>query len=663
MCFVQERGKNNVAFRSEAVKKWDWLRAEVRISQEIRAVARCLSQFFHSLSAKVRAFAERKTTISRSYSSLVPKCGLRSLRHHAARNCVVVLFSALLAIGTSHAAESDGLYQQQVDVVFGEAHGVGLLMDIFLPAGEKNGRAIVDVISGSWHSNRGKLRDHERAQMFDIFCAHGYTVFAVRPGSITKFSVPEMVAHVEQGIQWVKRHAAEYEIDPNQLGLVGASAGGHLASLVAVTNGRTTADSSRHDGSVKAIGVFFPPTDFLHYGGREIDPKNDPGIGAILQRLAFPDGFDQLSDEQVRERIVAISPARRVTENAPPFLIFHGTADPLVPIQQSRAMLAALEDKGVAAELIEKLRGGHPWPTIHEEVATLADWFDRQLALTPVGATTAHTIAIDGNMDDWSSIPSHIDPAGDTHDTDHIARQDRPSPIDHPDVDLLEYKVTHDAENLYVYLRSRGTIARTQRCADGMPGRYYVIVTIDVDDNDDTGYWINEGGYYPTTRGYDVNAEVEFFDGEFNTACYLNHGARDAAELRQAFLDQSTGKYQAGNDGPYPAGFMKILPGTYDQYTQWVYHVDDTITFVRDKGPVVKGIASAAVSADGHQVEAKFPLRGFLRDEKGKPVIRLGTKIDLSFSLEASGELAPDQAWASDTGEPVNNYYLTPVAQ
>ena len=46
---------------------------------------------------------------------------------------------------------------------------------------------------------------------------------------------------------------------------------------------------------------------------------------------------------------------------------------------------------------------------------------------------------------------------------------------------------------------------------------------------------MHEGGYHPTSRGYDVNAEIEFYDGQFNTACYLNHGARDAAELRQAF--------------------------------------------------------------------------------------------------------------------------------
>lgn len=585
----------------------------------------------------------------------------KAVRLAVTASFLAVLIATTFATRVSQAIEEESVYRQQKDVVYADAHGVGLLMDIFIPTGECNGLAIVDVVSGAWYSDRGKIRDHQRAQIFDIFCERGYTVFAIRPGSVTKFSVTEMVSNAEEGIRWVKQHADEYEIDPNRLGLVGASAGGHLASLVAVANGRSTPESSKDNASVKAVGVFFPPTDFLNYGGREIDPRSDPGFGAILKRLAFRDGFEGLSDEQIRDRIISVSPARRVTAKTPPFLLFHGTADLLVPIQQSKAMLAALREQGVPAELIIKLRGGHPWPTIHEEVKTLATWFDNQLEVNTDAALMAHKITIDGVMSDWKDIDSYTDPAGDTHDTDHIGRDDTPRPVNHPDVDLLEYKVTHDRDNLYVYLRSRGRIANTQRSADGQAGRYYVIVTIDVDDNDETGYWISEGGYYPTSRGYDVNAEVEFFDGELNTACYLNHGARDQKELAQAFLDQSQGKYREGHDGPYPAGFMRVLPGTYDQYTQWVYHDDDTLTFVRYKGPVVTGIANAAVSTDGHQIEAKFPFVGFLTDQSGKPVVELGATIDLSFSLEASGELAPDRDWASDTGEPINGYLLTPV--
>lgn len=270
-------------------------------------------------------------------------------------------------------------------------------------------------------------------------------------------------------------------------------------------------------------------------------------------------------------------------------------------------------------------------------------------------------IAIDGRFDDWAAVRSSTDPEGDTHDTDHGGRSDNPARVEHPDVDLLEYKVSHDNERLYFYFRARGVIGRTQRAADGREaGRYYVIVTIDVDDNDETGYWVHEGGYYPTSRGYDVNAEVEFYDGELNTGHYLNHGARDEQELHQAFLDQTRGRYVPGHDGPYAAGFMKVLPGAYEHYTQWSYLGDGTITLVRDKGPVVPGVFQVRSSADGHELEMSVPMQGFLKDEHGRPIIAPGSTLDLSFSLEASGELAPGGEWASDTGEPITGYRVTP---
>lgn len=265
-------------------------------------------------------------------------------------------------------------FAQRENLVYGEADGIGLVMDIFTPVGDKNGLAVIDVISGAWHSDRGKIRDHMRAQTFQILCRKGYTVFAIRPGSITKFSAPEMIGHLHQGIRWVKEHAKEYEVDPDRLGMMGASAGGHLASLAAVT-----ADDGTKS-QVKAVAVFFPPTDFLSYGGVAVDPRSDQRLGQLLRKLAFPQGLGTLTADEITQKVTDISPARRVTEKSPPFLLIHGDADPVVPLQQSEAMLAALQKAGVPAELVIKKGGGHPWLTMHEEVEVLASWFDKQLA-------------------------------------------------------------------------------------------------------------------------------------------------------------------------------------------------------------------------------------------------------------------------------------------
>jgi acetyl esterase/lipase len=294
-----------------------------------------------------------------------------------------ILFSVCASLLAAIAAGQDAPFSQRENVVYGEVHGVGLLMDIFTPTAKGNGLGVVDVISGAWHSDRGKIRDHLRAQTFDILCRQGYTVFAIRPGSITKFSGPEMLANLNQGIRWVKDHSGEFGIDADRLGLMGGSAGGHLACLAAVT----AADAAPSGGSkgstsstrVKAVAVFFPPTDFLNYGGKVIDASTADRLSDVVRRLALPAGTTAETAEALLQKVTQISPARLVTAQAPPFLLIHGDADPVVPLQQSETMLAALKKAGVPAELIVKPGGGHPWPTLHEEVQVIADWFDKRL--------------------------------------------------------------------------------------------------------------------------------------------------------------------------------------------------------------------------------------------------------------------------------------------
>jgi acetyl esterase/lipase len=284
---------------------------------------------------------------------------------------VLPLLATVAALAPTARAEAP--YVQTKNVVFAEVEGIGLVMDVFTPTGKSNGLGMVDVASGAFHSDRGKINDHMQAQVYDIFCAKGYTVFAVRPGSITKFSLAEMADNLKQGVRWVKANAEQYKIDPNRLGITGGSAGGHLASLVAVTADDKTA--------VKAAGVFFPPTDFLDYRGPKIDASTADGPQLEwVKRFVSPAGVGPVSGSELVAKLTAISPALLVTSKAPPFLIIHGDADPAVPLQQSEKLLAALKSAGVPAELIVKKGGGHPWPTIHEEVAIMADWFDKQLA-------------------------------------------------------------------------------------------------------------------------------------------------------------------------------------------------------------------------------------------------------------------------------------------
>ena len=302
---------------------------------------------------------------------------------------VLAAFFSCLALSYTVA---DSPFKRTENVVYAEAHGVALVMDIFQPTGVSNGLAIVDVISGAWHSDRGKLRDHSRAQVFSIMCRRGFTVFGIRPGSVSRFDGFDMLAHLKLGLAWTRKHAKEYEIDPDRLGLMGASAGGHLACLTAVTIGVDGSTETKNQGSaesqaagalgegLRAVAVFFPPTDLLHYGGKEVDVSGKTRISRSIRRLVSQSSADELSADEVRDRLRRLSPARLAHGQLPPFLFIHGDADTAVPLEQSERMVAALQKVDVSAELIVKEGGGHPWLTIFQEVEIMAGWFEKQLS-------------------------------------------------------------------------------------------------------------------------------------------------------------------------------------------------------------------------------------------------------------------------------------------
>lgn len=87
-----------------------------------------------------------------------------------------------------------------------------------------------------------------------------------------------------------------------------------------------------------------------------------------------------ITDEQKVLAITKmISPKYHASKDDPPTLILHGDADVLVPIQQAKLMIAALEDNGVEAELVVRPGAGHGWAKLGEDLDLFADWFDKHL--------------------------------------------------------------------------------------------------------------------------------------------------------------------------------------------------------------------------------------------------------------------------------------------
>jgi acetyl esterase/lipase len=298
---------------------------------------------------------------------------------------VAVLIVGLIAIcpAFDQTATRHEVVKRTSDLVYGRKAGMALTLDAFEPA-HKNGAAVVFIVSGGWRSSHDDVTMvHVGPDIYQPFLDRGYTVFAVVHGSQPWFAIPDAMLDVHRAVRFIRFHAAEYGIDRDRFGVLGSSSGGQLALIIATQGGPGPAASSDpidHESSaVQAVACFFPPTDFLNWGG--------PGVDAVGRGPMTPlvSAFGSMAATEEGRQIVGrqISPIYFVTSKLPPVLIVHGDADEVVPLQQSESFAA--KAKGVGAPEIKILvrKGkGHGWPDYwktEEDITAFANWFDKYL--------------------------------------------------------------------------------------------------------------------------------------------------------------------------------------------------------------------------------------------------------------------------------------------
>jgi acetyl esterase/lipase len=282
-------------------------------------------------------------------------------------------------------------YTRRRDVIYGRKGGAALTMDVFTPKKGAKGIAIVHPVSAGWISNQ-KVMDSPLFSFFiDEPVKRGYTVFAVCHSSQPDFPIPQAIADMNLAVRYIRHHARDFAIDPQRIGVLGASSGGHLALMLGVAGDAGDPHASdaveRTSSRVQAVSCFFPPTDFLNYGEQGKFAFAEDGMLAELRTAIDVREFDKrtkrlerISDrEKVEELCRQVSPVTHVSAAAAPTLILHGDADKLVPIQQSELMIAKLKRAGVPAELMVKKGKPHLWSGMNYDMVTLLDWFDKQL--------------------------------------------------------------------------------------------------------------------------------------------------------------------------------------------------------------------------------------------------------------------------------------------
>jgi len=273
------------------------------------------------------------------------------------------------------------------DVVYGHKAGMALTMDVFMPTGEANGAAVLNMVSGGWVS---RWMDPEQARSrYQALLDEGFTVIAVRHGSSPRFTVPEAYADVNRAVRFVRLHAPHFGLDPERIGVYGGSAGGHLSLMLGLASDEGDPDATdevlRQSSRVAAVVANFPPVDLRQRTTpSERFPARMPDRPlSCAGGLAMPgatQAFVALDFED--ELRASVSPIVHVSADDPPTLLIHGTADALVDFNNSELMHSALVANGVETGLVVIEGAGHGFQTPEDRAKAseaLIGWFVEHL--------------------------------------------------------------------------------------------------------------------------------------------------------------------------------------------------------------------------------------------------------------------------------------------
>jgi acetyl esterase/lipase len=282
----------------------------------------------------------------------------------------LMLLTALL-VATPLIAQRGGPPPERIKLWSGDAPGaLGQqdedipTLDLYLVPPERAvGTAVVVCPGGGY---RALAMDHEGEQVARWWNSLGVSAFVLKYRLGPKYHHPVELGDAQRALRWVRSRAEQYAIQPGRIGIMGFSAGGHLASSAATLfdKGQASAPdpidrlSSRPDFAVLVYPVISMTTEYVHQGSKNNLLGESPDA-ALAEHL---------------------STELQVTPETPPVFLFHTNQDTTVPAENSVLFYLALRRAGIPAELHIYERGAHgvglawsdavlsSWP------ARLADW-------------------------------------------------------------------------------------------------------------------------------------------------------------------------------------------------------------------------------------------------------------------------------------------------
>lgn len=249
-------------------------------------------------------------------------------------------------------------------IVYKVVDGQELKLNLFMPVrnGEilKGTPLLVDIVSGGWHSaeeagDGGFWRSCGSVE-------RGFAVASVTHRSVSTETVfPAQIEDVKAAIRFLRAHADEYGFDPNRIAATGASSGGHMASMLGLSDKYRQFDVGENleqSSQVQAVIDLCCTADMAFYLERFPEQTPDP-VYSVLGSVKRSDVPYAEQTAPLIEKAKYFSPVTYVDKDFSPTLILQGTLDKAVIPSQSCIFYETLQREGVRSELYLDNTKGH----------------------------------------------------------------------------------------------------------------------------------------------------------------------------------------------------------------------------------------------------------------------------------------------------------------
>jgi acetyl esterase/lipase len=248
-----------------------------------------------------------------------------------------------------------------------------LRLDLFLPtSAPKPYTVVVWIHGGGWTSgSKGQCPAK-------YLVPKGYAVASISYRLSQQAKFPAQIEDCKAAVRWLRANAKLYDLDPDNVGAWGSSAGGHLAALLGTAGNAKdlegTGGNAGLSSRVQAVCDWFGPTDFL-----QMDAHAPPDSQILHDGPASPESrLVGGPIQENKEKVAKANPVAYISRDCPPFLIMHGDKDNLVPIHQSQLLHDALRKASVDSTFLTVEGAGHGFSG-DENYQKVQEFFDRHL--------------------------------------------------------------------------------------------------------------------------------------------------------------------------------------------------------------------------------------------------------------------------------------------